>query len=125
LPFPFFKIKNKGWKEKNMRMWKVNPELMCNQHLLGEHVEMHMFVGTLNKSKSILGYLENGLVEVHNIRKRHDELATEMAKRGFKHNSPLPKFKYKKAGEVDSKSNLLELRKRCHACKQLKGGLKN
>ena len=34
-------------------MWNIKTEKMCNQHLLGEHVEMHMFVGTLNKNKSI------------------------------------------------------------------------
>ena len=28
-----------------MRMWLVNPALLCRQHLLGEHVEMHMFAG--------------------------------------------------------------------------------
>ena len=26
-----------------MRMWMVNPRIMCRQHLLGEHVEIHMF----------------------------------------------------------------------------------
>ena len=26
-----------------MRMWLVDPKFMCNQHLLGEHVEMHSF----------------------------------------------------------------------------------
>jgi hypothetical protein len=107
-----------------MRMWKVNPELMCNQHLLGEHVEMHMFVGTLNKRKSILGYLEKGLVEVHNIRKRHDELASEMKRRKFRHNSPLPKFKYKKTGKVDSKANIQELKKRCKKCRNIQKHLK-
>jgi hypothetical protein len=108
-----------------MRMWKINPELMCNQHLLGEHVECHMFAGTLNKCKSISGYLKKGLVEVHNIRKRHDQLVIEMKKRRFLHNSPLPEFKCKKAGKVDSKANLVELAKRCRACRdiqKLKGG---
>ena len=25
-----------------MRMWMVNPKMMCNKHLLGEHVELHL-----------------------------------------------------------------------------------
>ncbi len=105
-----------------MRMWNIKTEKMCNQHLLGEHVELHMFVGTLNKNKSIEGYIKKGLVEVHNIRKRHRELVKEMFKRGFKHNSPLPAFKYQRAGKVNSKANLTELGKRCKICKKLKGG---
>lgn len=44
-----------------MRMWMVPPELMCRQHLLGEHVELHMFVGAINKGTSVVtlpGYCE-------------------------------------------------------------------
>ena len=36
-----------------MRMWNVDPKLMCNKHLLGEHVEMHMFFGTIQKGISM------------------------------------------------------------------------
>ena len=100
-----------------MRMWNINPELMCRKHLLGEHVECHMFVGTINKEKSIEGYVKKGLVELHKIRERHKELVREMRKRGYDHNSPLPNFKSKKLGKVDSKNNLLELSKRCPQCK--------
>ena len=32
-----------------MRDWKVNPKLLCRQHLLGNHLEVHMFVGTLRR----------------------------------------------------------------------------
>jgi len=99
-----------------MRMWKINVRKMCRQHLLGEHVEMHMFVGCINKGKCIDGYL-NGLVEIHNIKKRHDQIAKEIERRGFKHNSPLPKYKKKKLGKVSIKNNIKELRKRCKKCK--------
>jgi hypothetical protein len=100
-----------------MRMWNVNPEGMCNQHLLGEHVECHMFVGTLNQKKSVKGYLDKGLLEIHNLRKRHDELSKEMKKRGMNHKSKLPFFKRIKLGKIDSKNNKLELNKRCNKCK--------
>ena len=30
-----------------MRMWGVDPKQMCRQHLLGEHVELHMQAGAV------------------------------------------------------------------------------
>jgi hypothetical protein len=98
-----------------MRMWNVNPRIMCRNHLLGEHLEMHMFVGCLNKGKSIEGYLD-GLLEIHNLKKRHRELVKEMGRRGYNHNSPLPKFKVKKRGKINSKKSRKELLKRCKKC---------
>jgi hypothetical protein len=102
-----------------MRMWNVNPERMCNQHLLGEHVECHMFVGTLNKNKSVKGYIEKGLLEIHNLKKRHDEISKEMEKRGMNHKSKLPWYKKVIWGKINSKQNLIELKKRCEECKKL------
>jgi Pyrimidine dimer DNA glycosylase len=72
-----------------MRMWNISPKLMCRKHLLGEHVEMHMFFGTLNLGKRLDGYICSGLVEVHNIKRRHDELVQEMLRMGYCHNSPI------------------------------------
>jgi len=102
-----------------MRMWNINPELMCNKHLLGEHVEMHMFIGTINKGVSIKGYLKKGLVEPHYINKRHQDLVEEMEHRGMKHNSELPKFLVvpKEKGYVDGEANLLLISERCEECK--------
>ena len=59
-----------------MRMWMVNPRIMCRQHLLGEHVEIHMFIGTINRRKSVQGYLEKGLLEIHNLYNRHEDLVS-------------------------------------------------
>ena len=100
-----------------MRMWNVETSGMCDQHLLGEHVECHMFVGTLNKGKSVKGYVDNGLVEVHNIKKRHEEIVKEMKKRGMNHKSELPRYKLIKIGKVNSTQNKIELNKRCNKCK--------
>ena len=81
---------------------------------------MHMFVGTLNKGKSIKGYLRNKLIEVHNIRKRHDEIVEELEKRGrWNHQSPLPEFKSEVLGEVDIEANQRELARRCERCRKL------
>ena len=72
-----------------MRMWLVPPSHMCRKHLLGEHVELHMLLGTLKKGKSITGFLSGGLVDPCRMYKRHGELVREMERRGYAHNSPL------------------------------------
>jgi hypothetical protein len=102
-----------------MRMWLIDPRLMCSQHLLGEHVELHMLVGSLNRGKRIDGFLRDGLVELRSIRRRHAELVVEMQRRGFRHQSPLPDFRASRAGSVDVLANLKELARRCHTCRAL------
>ena len=100
-------------------MWNINPKKMCRKHLLGEHVEMHMFVGSLKKKRSIEGHINKGQIEIHNIKKRHDNLVKEMINRGYKHNSPLKFYSKNKKGKVNVKKNLEELKKRCKECKNL------
>ena len=102
-----------------MRMWMVDPKYLCKKHLLGEHVECHMFVGTILKNKSLKGYKKNKLVEVHNLKKRHNQLVEEMIRRGMNHQSPLKEFEEFEYGEVDKIENLKELTKRCSRCKEL------
>lgn len=97
----------------------IEPSLMCKKHLLGEHCEIHMFVGTLNKGTSIQGYIDKGLLEIHNLKLRHELLINEMMKRGMKHNSSLPPFKEKVRGNIDREKNMKELSKRCKECRKL------
>ena len=97
----------------------INPRTMCRNHLLGEHVECHMFVGTIKRRKSIRGYLEKGLLEIHNIQDRHDELAEEMQRRGYKHNSPIDFVYKRKAGKINPEQNAVELFNRCTECRKL------
>jgi hypothetical protein len=101
-----------------MRMWNVDPKLMCRKHLLGEHVECHMMVGAILKKHSISGFIRNGLIEVHNIEKRHKELVLEMTRRGYNHRSELPGFKPWIEGTVNSSTNVIELARRCPECKK-------
>jgi len=101
-----------------MRMWGVEPSLLCQQHLLGEHVEMHMFVGTIRKGISIQGYIDKGLVDPAKIKQRHEELSAEMVFRGMNHNSPLLSFRKKPACEIDALGNKKELHRRCPACRE-------
>ena len=48
---------------KIMRQWFVNPKLMCRQHLLGEHCEIHMFIGSMKKQINMNGYISKDLLE--------------------------------------------------------------
>ena len=100
-----------------MRMWMVNPKQMCSRHLLGEHVEIHMLVGTLRRKRSIAGFIANGLLEVHSLRRRHEALVAEMLRRGMKHRSPLPKIRLVRMGRVNRSENLRELARRCSQCR--------
>ncbi len=104
-----------------MRMWMVNPRIMCRQHLLGEHVEIHMFIGTINRNKSIKGYLDKGLLEIHNLFSRHTNLVAEMKHRGYNHCSNIDR-KWKiaeKRGSIDREKSLRELINRCSKCKKI------
>ena len=99
-------------------MWMVDPRIMCDRHLLGEHVEIHMCVGTLRRGRSVAGFLERGLLELHNLYKRHQQLVREMERRGMRHRSPLARIRPKRAGRVDRLANLEELARRCAACRE-------
>ena len=76
-----------------------------------------MFVGTITRGKRIDGFIATGLVEVHSISQRHEQLAAEMMRRGFRHQSPLPDFRGYAAGKVSARKNLQELSNRCPDCR--------
>jgi len=72
-----------------MRMWGVNPELLCRQHLLGEHNEIHKHRHNFVKKHSITKRISPIVqIEPENMKKRHDQLVEEMIRRGYNHNSP-------------------------------------
>ena len=102
-----------------MRLWMVDPKVLCRKHLLGEHVESHMFMGSIRKGISLKGYVSGGLVEVHHVKVRHDALAQEMTRRGYNHHSPMHEQALPEAGRVDKVGNLQELARRCSECKKM------
>jgi len=108
-----------------MRMWGIAPSMLCRSHLLGEHFEMHKFVGAIKNGKSISGFLSKGFVEIHKIGSRHSALAKEMAKRGYVHKSPISGCdlkmlrSYGKAGRVSLDQSVSDLVDRCEGCKRL------
>lgn len=105
-----------------MRMWMVDPKILCKQHLLGEHVETHMFKGHIERKKSIQGYIANNCVEVKSIVNRHAELVEEIKRRGYNHNSELNRIQYEHLSRTDQEYNIdraasqQELLKRCPRC---------
>ena len=100
-----------------MRMWMVDPKLMCRNHLLGEHRECHTLYGCLIIGRSIAGHLSRGQVEPQNLKARHDALADEMSRRGYRHLSPLENFPDAPFGLVDRDASLQELIRRCRNCR--------
>jgi hypothetical protein len=94
----------------------IDPKYMCDRHLLGEHLECHMFAGCIDKHKSLTGYVKGNLFDAASLTGRHNALAGEMGTRGFSHRSPLAEY----AGEstpIDNMWSLNELLARCSRCR--------
>lgn len=110
-----------------MRMWMTNPKIMCRKHLLGEHVECHMFIGHLERQRGLDGYIRENCIEMLSIHDRHKELAEEMESRGYNHKSPLEFMdtmcvynydQWQRDVKVDREKSLNELLTRCPECKK-------
>jgi hypothetical protein len=111
-----------------VRMWMVDPRILCRKHLLGEHVELHMAAAWLKRGKHIDGWVDGNCLEPRSIGARHKALAAELTRRGYKHRSPLRQplissWQHPTA-KVDRKAALQELLHRCPTCKCLKTELK-
>lgn len=75
-------------------IWCVPVSVHDRQHLLGEHAELHCIVGSLlEKYKAYRNHPETLRFEgrIEELYFRHAEQVEEMARRGYKHASPLPK----------------------------------
>lgn len=102
----------------------VDPRIMCRQHILGEHLELHMLAGHLAHERRIGGYVEINAVEPKSIGIRHDVLVAEFRRRGYAHNVPLtiPSLDYlleeHKNAKVDQVLALRELLRRCYKCRR-------
>ncbi len=75
-----------------MRIWDVPPDILCRQHLLGEHRELHALWTILSKDKK--GYrnhpeTKRWVNKLPALAIRHEVLVKEMEKRGYRHHSPL------------------------------------
>jgi hypothetical protein len=77
-----------------MRIWDVDPKILCRKHLLGEHRELHAIWVVISQNKK--GYshhpeTKRWVGKLSALYERHELQVFEMKRRGYKHNSPLDK----------------------------------
>lgn len=75
-----------------MRIWDVDPAVLCRSHLLGEHRELHGLWNIL--TRGLTGYSRHPETRRWDGRlaalyDRHEALVAEMSRRGYRHHSPL------------------------------------
>lgn len=106
-----------------MRMWMVDPKLLCQKHLLGEHGEIHKHRHNFVKKHSIAKRISPVVqIEPSAMQTRHDELASEMLRRNMNHQSPFeqPDISYlpiyEKFAVVDINNSIQDLISRCPEC---------
>lgn len=76
-----------------MRIWDIDPKLLCRKHLLGEHRELHAIWNILKHGKK--GYINHPetkrwVGKLPALRTRHELLVEEMTRRGYVHETSLP-----------------------------------
>lgn len=106
----------------------VDPRILCQKHLCGCHLEMHMFIGHIKRKRKVDGFLKNNCLEPLLLKKVHDEMANEMLDRGYNHKTPLTDtdfteaISYLEENQLNCKINehesLKELIGRCDVCKE-------
>lgn len=77
-----------------MRVWDVPPKILCRNHLLGEHRELHAIWTILTQGKTGYSHHPETLRWIGKLRAlylRHDLLVVEMIRRGYNHHSMLDK----------------------------------
>ena len=102
-----------------MRMWMIDPALLCDKHLLGEHGEIHKHRHSFEKKHNMKGRLFPVVQIVpHKMQSRHDQLAKEMRTRDMNHKSLFiqPDVSHLPKVKVDIKYNLHDLASRCPDC---------
>lgn len=75
-----------------MRIWDVPPRMLCRNHLLGEHNELHAIWSVITGGRK--GYARHPEVmrwrgRLRALYSKHDQIVVEMARRGWNHRSPL------------------------------------
>lgn len=75
-----------------MRIWDLPPAVLCRQHLLAEHRELHALWSILTRGGT--GYRNHPETlrwegKLAALFRRHEALVAEMERRGHAHRSPL------------------------------------
>lgn len=102
-----------------MRQWNVDPRLMCRSHLLGEHLENHMFHNVIHAGGNVSGYMKNGILECKTLTYRHNQLVEEMENRGYHHQTPIDFDIPDLGGVIDISQSFTTLMDRCINCRKL------
>jgi hypothetical protein len=77
-----------------LRIWDLEPERLCRQHLLGEHRELHgLWVILTQDKKGFARHPETARWrgKLKALYQRHEGLVAEMGRRGYRHQTPLPR----------------------------------
>ena len=77
-----------------MRIWDLEPGILCRNHLLGEHLELHCIWTVITQGKKGYSRHPETLRWVGRLKAlylRHEKLVAEMESRGYNHISPLDK----------------------------------
>jgi hypothetical protein len=77
-----------------MRVWDIEPDILCRNHLLGEHNEIHALWTILTQNRK--GYVHHPetlrwVGKLAALYQRHEAIVAEMIRRGYKHASILDK----------------------------------
>ena len=105
-----------------MRMWMLDPKMMCMKHIVGEHGEIHKHRHNFVKKYNISGRIKP-IVQIcpELMEKRHNELVAYLKT----HKSPYiqPNLSHlsdeERFAEVDIEYNKKDLASRCPECKKL------
>jgi hypothetical protein len=98
-----------------MRIWDLEPKVLCRQHLVAEHGELHSFWSILvNKKKGFSKHPETlrwrGKLKAPYL--RHEKLVKELEERGYSHRSPLDIKLAKGKARQDEYKDSIEEQKR-------------
>lgn len=109
----------------------IDPQLMCIQHILGEHRELHALKGSIERTnpkrenhvrhrKMLIKLARSNLIELKSLKERHEELVIHIEN----HRSPIdqtPVLRYlpKKTiqAKVDKEKSIQDLISRPNACR--------
>ncbi len=103
-----------------MRIWDLSPRILCRQHLLGEHRELHALWVVLSEGRKGYSLHPETLRWVGKLGAlfaRHERLVREMERRGYQHLSPLDARKSKGARQQTERLVSLAEQRRILAAK--------
>ncbi len=110
-----------------MRIWDVEPSVLCRRHLLSEHRELHGLWNILTKHKGKGGYSKHPetlrwIGKEKALYLRHEAQVREFIERGYKHHTPLEE-EYIKGSKIQTffintiDEQIILLRKKQCSCK--------